>query len=62
MNNAGPAFDETYTKYYPLMYRIWLEKRRRAQRTLDALQRALDVKTEAEGISKLEREAKNRMN
>lgn len=40
-NNAGLAFDETYTKYYPLMYRLYLEEGRALKPTVDALERAL---------------------
>ena len=40
-NNAGLAFDETYSKYYPMMYQIYLAEGRELKPTLDALERAL---------------------
>lgn len=55
INNAGLAFDETYTKYYPLVYRLYLREGRELKPTLNALQRALNVKTEAEAIENLQR-------
>lgn len=40
-NNAGLAFDETYTKYYPLMYQLYLQEGRELKPTLDAIDSAL---------------------
>jgi hypothetical protein len=40
-NNAGLAFDETYTKYYSLMYQIYLAEGRALKPTLDAVNVAL---------------------
>ena len=40
-NNAGLAFDETYTKYYPKMYQLYLAEDRQLKPTLNALERAL---------------------
>jgi hypothetical protein len=40
-NNAGLAFDETYTKHYLMMYEIYLAQGRRLKPTIDALKRAL---------------------
>ena len=54
-NNAGLVFDETYTKYYPLMYRLYLAEDRKLKPTLDALERALNAKTEAEVLQNLEK-------
>ena len=62
MNNAGLAFDETYTKYYPLMFRLYLANGRKLGLTLDSLQRALNVKTEAEAVENLERAVARREN
>jgi hypothetical protein len=56
-NNAGLAFDATYTKYYPLMYQLYLAKGRAVKPTLDALERALNVRTEAEARDNLEKAA-----
>ena len=40
-NNAGLAFDETYTKYYPLMYQLYLTVGRKLKPTLDAIEREI---------------------
>ena len=40
-NNAGLAFDETYTKYYPMMYQLYLAEGKELKPTLDAIDRAL---------------------
>ena len=40
-NNAGLAFDETYTKFYPMMYQLYLAEGREIKPTLDALERTL---------------------
>ena len=45
-NNAGLVFDETYTKYYPLMYQLYLEERCELRPTVDALQRVMNAKSE----------------
>jgi hypothetical protein len=58
-NNAGLAFDETYTKYYPMMYRLYLEEGRRLKPTLDALKRLLIAPTEAEALQNLKRAVKS---
>jgi hypothetical protein len=54
-NNAGLVFDETYTKYYPLMYQLYLGEGRKLKPTLDALVRALNVRIEAEALQNLRR-------
>ncbi len=54
-NNAGLAFDETYTKYYPLMYQIYLAKDRKLRPTLDALENALNTKSETDAAQNLKR-------
>jgi hypothetical protein len=54
-NNAGLAFDETYMKYYPVMYQLYLAKGREIKPTLDALQGALNTKSEAEAVENLKK-------
>jgi hypothetical protein len=54
-NNAGLAFDETYTKYYPIMYQLYLAEARALKPTLEALQSALNAATEAEALHDLEK-------
>jgi len=58
-NNAGLAFDETYTKYYPLMYQLYLAEGRELKPTVEALQKALNVRTESEALHKLRRAVKS---
>lgn len=53
-NNAGLAFDATYTKYYPLMYGLYRVEGRALKPTLDALQRALRAQTEPEALRNLQ--------
>ena len=53
-NNAGLAFDETYTKYYPLMYQLYLAQGRALKPTVEALEKALKVSTEAEALRNLQ--------
>jgi hypothetical protein len=57
-NNAGLAFDETYTKYYPEMYQLYLAEGRELKATVDALQHALNAGTEAEALQNLKRAVK----
>jgi hypothetical protein len=52
-NNAGLAFDETYTKYYPMMYQLYLKEGQELKPTVEALQRIMNVKTEAEALRNL---------
>jgi hypothetical protein len=56
-NNAGLAFDETYTKYYPMMYQLYLAEGRELKATVEALQQALNVRTESEALNNLQRAA-----
>ncbi len=49
-NNAGLAFDETYTKYYPLMYQVYEAQGRALKPTVEALERSLKVSTEAQAL------------
>jgi hypothetical protein len=58
-NNAGLAFDETYTKYYPLMYDLYVAEGRELKPTVDALERALNAKTEEEALQNLRRAVKS---
>jgi hypothetical protein len=53
-NNAGLAFDATYTKYYPLMYSLYRVEGRALKPTLGALQRALKAKTESQALRNLQ--------
>lgn len=52
-NNAGLAFDATYTKYYPLGYQLFEAENRDARATLEALREALAVKSESEAVARL---------
>ncbi|MGD0223572.1 MAG: hypothetical protein ABSF71_14660 [Terriglobia bacterium] len=54
-NNAGLAFDETYTKYYSMMYQLYLAEGRELKPTLDALERAMNARTEEEASQNLQR-------
>jgi hypothetical protein len=58
-NNAGLAFDETYTKYYPLMYQLYLAEGREIKPTLSALERALNTKSEEEALENLRKAVKS---
>jgi len=58
-NNAGLAFDETYTKYYPMMYQIYLAKGREIKPTLEALEQTLKARTESEALDNLQRAVKS---
>ena len=63
-NNAGLAFDETYTKYYPMMYELYAAKGQNLAATINALKRALASKSEAEAVQLLQeliKEACNRL-
>jgi hypothetical protein len=54
-NNAGLAFDETYTKYYPLMYQLYLAEGRAIMPTVEALRQALNARTESEALDNLQK-------
>jgi Putative aminopeptidase len=58
-NNAGLAFDETYAKYYPTMYQLYLAEGRQLKPTVDALQRAISAPTDAEAWAKLQKAVKS---
>jgi hypothetical protein len=53
-NNAGLAFDETYTKYYLLMYQLYVAQGRALKPTVEALEKELKVSTEAEALRNLQ--------
>ena len=52
-NNAGLVFDETYTKYYPLMYQVYVAQDRALKPTVEALDKALKASTESEALQNL---------
>ena len=47
-NNAGLAFDHTYTLYYPLLYRVFVAEGRDLRATVGALANAPKMRREAE--------------
>ena len=53
-NNAGLAFDYTYTKYYPLLYRVFSACRQDSKCTVEAIVDAPTKRPEAEVASYLE--------
>jgi len=53
-NNAGLAFDETYTRYYPMMYELYEAEGQNLTATIKALKRALASKSEAEALQLLQ--------
>ncbi len=58
-NNAGLAFDETYTKHYPLMYQLYEKEGGKLKPTIDALDRAMNAKTEDEALQNLKKAVKS---
>jgi hypothetical protein len=52
-NNAGLAFDETYTKFYPMMYQLYEKEDRQLKPTRDGLQRAMNAKSDEEALQNL---------
>lgn len=52
-NNAGLAFDATYTRYYPMMYNLFRAYREDARATSDALKQALNTRSEPEAVERL---------
>lgn len=46
-NNAGLAFDHTYTQYYPLLYRVFLAEGRELRATVAAISNAPKTRREA---------------
>jgi hypothetical protein len=53
-NNAGLAFDRTYTKHYPLMFEIYLAYQRDLRLTVQAVQYVLAADSVAEVLERLE--------
>jgi len=58
-NNAGLTFDETYTKYYPMMYQLYLAEWRELKPTVEALQRAMNAKSNEEALQNLKKAVKS---
>lgn len=52
-NNAGLAFDETYTKYYPMMYELHAANGQNLRETIGAIKQALAAESEAEAVQQL---------
>lgn len=52
-NNAGLAFDRTYTKYYPLMYNLCRAYQEDLMVTNQALRHALNTRSEAVAVQRL---------
>ena len=44
-NNAGLAFDMTYTNYYPLMYQLYVAHGRNLKATIGTLKRVAAMKS-----------------
>ena len=53
-NNAGLAFDMTYTRYYPLTYEVFVAEGRDPRATIDAIKHAGAVKSEPEAVRRLQ--------
>ena len=53
-NNAGLAFDRTYTRYYPLTYGVFIAHGRDPKTSIDAIKQAVAVKSEPEAVRRLE--------
>lgn len=49
-NNAGLAFDHSYTKYYPLLYEVYESCGRNLKCTIDAIERAPKKKPESDVV------------
>jgi hypothetical protein len=58
-NNAGLAFDRTYTEYYPLMYELFASHGEDLKGTIDALKQALSGKPASEVVLHLQSLVKN---
>jgi hypothetical protein len=52
-NNAGLAFDETYSKYYPMIYQLHAANGQNLTATLNALKHVLAAGSEAEAVEAL---------
>jgi hypothetical protein len=53
-NNAGLAFDATYTRYYPLIYNLYVVHSRDMATTAALLKRALNTGSESEAVRRLQ--------
>lgn len=53
-NNAGLAFDETYCKYYPMMYQLYAANGQNLEATLEDLMQVLAAGSEAEAVESLQ--------
>lgn len=58
-NNAGLAFDRTYTEYYPLMYEFFGSHSEDLKSAIDALKQALSAKPASEVVPHLQSLVKN---
>ena len=52
-NNAGLAFDRTYSKYYPMMYGLFRAYHEDVRGTSEALKQALNTRSEREAVQRL---------
>jgi hypothetical protein len=52
-NNAGLAFDETYCKYYPMIYDLYAANGRNLEATLKDLKKVLAAGSETEAVENL---------
>ena len=59
-NNAGLAFDYTYTKYYPLLYRVWSSCERDSKCTVEIIVNAPKKRSEQEVANYFENFIKHR--
>ena len=48
MNNAGLAFDMTYTRYYPLLYELYVAQNQDAKATVRAVKQLLATRPQSE--------------
>jgi len=53
-DNAGLAFDRTYTRYYPLMYDLYKAYQEDLRATHEALKQALNTRSEAAAVQHLQ--------
>ncbi|HEV2493256.1 MAG TPA: hypothetical protein VG204_09320 [Terriglobia bacterium] len=53
-NNAGLAFERTYTKYYPLTYQVFLAEGRNPKVTIEAIRKGLTAQPESEALERLQ--------
>ncbi len=60
LNNAGLAFDFTYTKYYPLLFQVWLSCERDSKCTVESIVNAPQKRPEQEVVNYFENFIKDR--